>query len=98
MKTSTCRRGSGRTGTTARTAGTARAVDLGDGLHEPDLANHVTATSRSSCPGAGVTHRATTSRPVQSVQIAPTILELLGLDPKHRQAVRADHTTILPGI
>ena len=34
--------------------------------------------------------------PVQTTQIAPTILSLLGLDPNALQAVRLDHTATLP--
>ncbi|MGI8629927.1 MAG: hypothetical protein ACR2LV_07180 [Solirubrobacteraceae bacterium] len=38
-----------------------------------------------------------TRRPVQSIQIAPTILRLLGLDPLALQAVRVAGTRVLPG-
>ena len=41
-------------------------------------------------PGTRVTGR------VRTIQIAPTILSLLGLDPKSLQAVRIDHTQVLP--
>ncbi len=34
--------------------------------------------------------------PVQTTQIAPTILALLGLDPCALQAVAAEHTATLP--
>jgi hypothetical protein len=33
---------------------------------------------------------------VETTQIAPTILHLLGLDPNALQAVRTDHTQVLP--
>ncbi|HJQ48691.1 MAG TPA: hypothetical protein VJ870_20555 [Amycolatopsis sp.] len=33
---------------------------------------------------------------VQATQIAPTILQLLGLDPSALQAVHIDHTQVLP--
>jgi hypothetical protein len=33
---------------------------------------------------------------VQTKQIAPTILSLLGLDPRSLQAVRQEHTQVLP--
>jgi hypothetical protein len=33
---------------------------------------------------------------VQTTQIAPTILTLLGLDPHALQAVRTEHTEVLP--
>jgi hypothetical protein len=36
--------------------------------------------------------------PVETTQIAPTILRLLGLSPWQLQAVRAEHTPVLPGL
>ena len=36
--------------------------------------------------------------PVQTTQIAPTILQLLGLDPNSLQAVGIEHTQVLPGL
>jgi arylsulfatase A-like enzyme len=36
------------------------------------------------------------SASVQTKQIAPTILSLLGLNPRSLQAVRVEHTTVLP--
>jgi arylsulfatase A-like enzyme len=36
--------------------------------------------------------------PVETTQIAPTILRLLGLDPDQLQAVRTEHTRVLPGL
>jgi hypothetical protein len=36
--------------------------------------------------------------PVETTQIAPTILTLLGLNPHDLQAVRAEHTQVLPGL
>jgi len=36
--------------------------------------------------------------PVETTQIAPTILALLGLDPNALQAVQIEHTQVLPGI
>ena len=36
--------------------------------------------------------------PVETTQIAPTILKLLGLDPNSLQAVQKEHTTVLPGV
>jgi len=36
--------------------------------------------------------------PVETTQIAPTILRLLGLDPNQLQAVQIEHTRVLPGI
>jgi hypothetical protein len=35
-------------------------------------------------------------RPVETTQIAPTILKLLGLDPHALQAVQVEHTQVLP--
>jgi Type I phosphodiesterase / nucleotide pyrophosphatase len=36
--------------------------------------------------------------PVETTQIAPTILALLGLNPRDLQAVRIEHTQVLPGL
>ena len=36
--------------------------------------------------------------PVETTQIAPTILALLGLDPDALQAVRIEHTQALPAL
>jgi len=36
--------------------------------------------------------------PVETTQIAPTILALLGLNPRALQAVRIEHTRLLPGL
>ena len=41
-------------------------------------------------------HRASTSEAVETTQIAPTILRLLGLDPQALRAVRIEHTVTLP--
>jgi hypothetical protein len=41
---------------------------------------------------------ATVTSPVETAQIAPTILKALGLDPQSLQAVRIEHTQSLPGI
>ena len=38
------------------------------------------------------------NRPVETTQIAPTILRLLGLNPNALQAVRIEHTAVLPAI
>src|SRR6516162_5981952 len=40
----------------------------------------------------------TITSPVETTQIAPTILALLGLDPNALQAVLIEHTQVLPGI
>ena len=41
---------------------------------------------------------ATISSPVETTQVAPTILEALGLDPDSLQAVREEGTQVLPGL
>jgi hypothetical protein len=46
--------------------------------------------------GAGVSH-AVEKADVETTQIAPTILTLLGFDPNLLQAVQAEHTPVLPG-
>jgi hypothetical protein len=43
-------------------------------------------------------HGGTFSNPVETTQIAPTILDLLDLNPEALQAVRIEHTRVLPGI
>ena len=48
--------------------------------------------------GAGVDHHKTTNRPVQTTQIAPSILALLGLNPRSLDAVQIDHTATLPSL
>ena len=42
-------------------------------------------------------HGRTIGAPVETTQIAPTILRLLGLDPAELQAVQIEHTRVLPG-
>jgi hypothetical protein len=46
--------------------------------------------------GAGVRGGQVNGGSVETTQIAPTILELLGLDPDSLQAVQAEHTLVLP--
>jgi len=46
--------------------------------------------------GAGAHPRTVGNTPVNTSQIAPSILALLGLDPQALQAVRAEHTRVLP--
>jgi hypothetical protein len=48
--------------------------------------------------GAGVPHHKLDSTQVRTAQIAPTILALLGLNPRRLDAVRTLHTHVLPGI
>jgi phosphoglycerol transferase MdoB-like AlkP superfamily enzyme len=40
----------------------------------------------------------TIGAPVETTQIAPTILRLLGLNPGELQAVQAEHTRSLPSL
>jgi hypothetical protein len=47
-------------------------------------------------PGPG--HGREIGTPVETTEIAPTILELLGLNPSDLQAVRIEHTPALPGL
>jgi hypothetical protein len=46
----------------------------------------------------GLRNGHTVAAPVETTQIAPTILALLGLPPRDLQAVRIEHTQVLPGI
>jgi hypothetical protein len=46
----------------------------------------------------GLRHGATIHARVHMIQIAPTILALLGLNPDALQAVRIEHTQVLPGL
>ena len=46
----------------------------------------------------GLQHGGLIGAPVETTQIAPTILTLLGLDPGQLQAVRIEHTQALPGL
>jgi hypothetical protein len=41
---------------------------------------------------------ATISTPVETAQVAPTIVTALGLDPSELQAVQREHTQVLPGL
>jgi hypothetical protein len=45
-----------------------------------------------------VRHGALIGSPVGTTQLAPTILALLGLNPEQLQAVRIEHTRLLPGL
>ena len=40
----------------------------------------------------------TVTTPVQTKQVAPTILKALDLDPQSLKAVRMEHTPVLPGL
>jgi hypothetical protein len=46
----------------------------------------------------GLQHGQAVGAQVETTQIAPTILRLLGLNPRALQAVRIEHTKILPGL
>jgi len=46
----------------------------------------------------GTVHRGSSSDWVETTQVAPTILQLLGLDPSSLQAVQQEGTQVLPGI
>lgn len=43
-------------------------------------------------------HEATVRSLVETSQVAPTVLKLLGLDPKRLDAVRKEGTPVLPGL
>ncbi len=45
-----------------------------------------------------VTHGRAFGAPVETTEIAPTILTLLGLNPRALQAVQIEHTPVLPGL
>ncbi len=46
----------------------------------------------------GLRHGQMIGAPVETTEIAPTILALLGLDPSELQAVQIEHTAVLPGL
>ena len=46
---------------------------------------------------ASLAHGASIGAPVETTQIAPTILALLGLNPQQLQAVQIEQTQVLPG-
>lgn len=46
----------------------------------------------------GIEHGHPVSMPVETTQIAPTVLDLLGLSPSGLAAVRIEHTQVLPGL
>jgi phosphoglycerol transferase MdoB-like AlkP superfamily enzyme len=48
--------------------------------------------------GAGVPQARASATSVGTIQVAPTILDLLGLDPRALQAVRKQGTRVLPGL
>jgi hypothetical protein len=69
----------------------------------PDIAQHGGADFQDlSIPILvnlpGQRHGTTSSAPVKIIQIAPTILALLGLNPMALEAVQIEHTPLLPGL
>jgi hypothetical protein len=69
----------------------------------PDIAQHGGADFQDlSVPILvnlpGQRHGQTIGAPVKMIQIAPTILALLGLNPQALQAVQIEHTQVLPGL
>ena len=69
----------------------------------PDIAQHGGLNFQDrSIPilvvAPGLRHGATVGAPVEITQIAPTILQLLGLNPWSLQAVQIEHTQVLPGL
>jgi hypothetical protein len=40
----------------------------------------------------------TITSPVETTQVAPTVLKALELDPRQLESVRQEHTQVLPGI
>ena len=58
----------------------------------------MTATSPLVVSGAGVAHDRTVDAHVLTTQIAPSILVLLDLNPHDLQAVRIEHTEVLPSL
>jgi arylsulfatase A-like enzyme len=46
----------------------------------------------------GTVRPGSSNRWVETTQVAPTVLRLLGLDPNALQAVRIEGTRVLPGI
>ncbi|BBC36895.1 Phosphodiesterase [Streptomyces graminofaciens] len=71
------------------TGGTKKIAEHG-GAHADDLDVPLVVS------GASVPDGVRDSTSVQTKQIAPTILSLLGLNPRSLQAVREEHTTVLP--
>jgi len=46
----------------------------------------------------GSVHHASSAQWVETTQVAPTVLQLLGLDPRSLQAVQQEGTQVLPGL
>ena len=75
---------------TVYTGGTKIAEHGGDNPNDRDVPLLVYA------PGA--VRPGSSDRWVETTQVAPTILQLLGLDPRALQAVQIEGTQVLPGI
>ena len=75
---------------TVYTGGTKIAEHGGDNPDDRDVPLLVYA------PGA--VRAGSSGRWVETTQVAPTILQLLGLDPRALQAVQIEGTQVLPGI
>ncbi|MFF2468712.1 alkaline phosphatase family protein [Streptomyces mirabilis] len=71
------------------TGGTRKIAEHG-GAHTDDLNVPLVIS------GAGTPEGVTKTAQVETTQIAPTILSLLGLNPHNLQAVQKDHTQVLP--
>jgi hypothetical protein len=67
------------------------------GLSEDDTHVALVVVSGQRGFGAGTRGR-TIGASVDTTQIAPTILQALGLDPNQLDAVRSEHTSSLPGL
>jgi hypothetical protein len=70
---------------------------------QPDIAQHGGADFQDRTIPIlvdlpGLRHGTTIGAPVRITQIAPTILALLGLNPRALQAVQIEHTRVLPGL
>ena len=53
---------------------------------------------RSVFAAVGLRYGQQIGAPVETTEIAPTILKLLGLNLRALQAVRIEHTPVLPGL
>jgi hypothetical protein len=67
------------------------------GLAESDTHVALVVVNGDRGQGSGVQGR-TIGATVDTTQIAPTILQALGLDPNQLDAVRLEHTSPLPGL
>jgi hypothetical protein len=63
------------------------------GFEDASIRSALGRELRAAIHGVG---RLVAEAPVETTQIAPTILQLLGLDPNALQAVQIEHTAPLP--